>query len=381
MRNIGANMGSVKKQNRSAVLKYINETGSVSRKDIAAATGLTPAAVTLICGEFLEQGLLRETGELEEVQGAGRKKIPLAINYDYCYILAVTLEQEETVTALANMRGRLIEQRRRKTDNHMAPERFLEQIAGDCREILKQHPKEAERTAGVSVAISGLVDTLGGISVRAYGIWEEEVPVCALLEEKLSLPVMIENNVNAFAQAELAYGVGKYYDNLLVIKWGPGVGSTIIIDRDVYEGRHGKAAEIGHFIVEKEGMRCSCGRRGCLETRVSYHALQKQETFAQESFGEIYGRASEEGRSSFYDEVIDLFARTIVNSMTILAPNRVVLCGRLFKSSRIRQRMIQSCMGYDDRLNGERILYTGLSDCEDYIGPVAAYVQSRIFGC
>lgn len=379
MRNIGANMGSVKKQNRSAILKYINETGSVSRKDIAAATGLTPAAVTLICGEFLEQGLLRETGEQEEVQGAGRKKIPLAINYDYCYILAVTLEQEETVTALANMRGRLIEQRRRKTDNRVAPERFLEQIAADCRDILKLHPKEARRTEGVSVAVSGLVDTLRGVSVRAYGIWEEEVPVCALLEEKLSLPVLIENNVNALAQAELAYGVGKYYDNLLVIKWGPGVGSTIIIDRDVYEGRHGKAAEIGHFIVEKDGRRCSCGRRGCLETRVSYHALQRQENFSQESFGETYSRALTEGRSSFYDEAIDLFARTIVNSTTILAPNRVVLCGRLFKSGRIRRRMIENCREYDERLSPERILYTGLSDCEDYIGPVAAYVQSRIF--
>lgn len=380
MRHTGANMGSVKKQNRSAILKYINEAGEVSRKDIAAATGLTPAAVTLICNEFLEQGLLAETGAQEETQGAGRRKIPLAINYDYCYILAVTLEPEETVIALSNMRGRLIDRCSRRTEGGIAPELFLGRVAQDCRMLLQANPGEAAKTAGVSVAVSGLVDVQQGSSVRAYGIWEQEVPVCTILERELKLPVLIENNVNAFAKAELAYGVGKNYDNLLVIKWGPGVGSTIIIDRNVYEGRHGKAAEVGHYIVEKGGIRCSCGRRGCLETRVSYHALQQQEHFPPEAFGEVYRRAQAEGRSRIYDEAMDLFARMIVNTVTVLAPNRVVLCGKLFASELVRQRMTSCCMAYDEKLNADRIIYTELAAEEDYIGPVAAYVQSEIFG-
>ena len=68
--------------------------------------------------------------------------------------------------------------------------------------------------------------------------------------------------MNAFAMAELLYGMGREYDNLLIIKWGPGVGSAIVIDDQLYEGRHGKAAELGHYIVERDGRLCGCGRQG-----------------------------------------------------------------------------------------------------------------------
>ena len=205
------------------------------------------------------------------------------------------------------------------------------------------------------------------------------MPVCEILERQLGYPVVIENNVNAFAIAELMYGFGRKYDNLLVIKWGPGVGSTIIIDNKVYEGRHAKAAELGHFIVERDGAVCDCGRRGCLETKVSYKAMAAQKPFSQNAFGEAYHKAKTQGDAQVFDEAIDLFARTIVNSITILAPNRVVLCGRLFQDEEIRARLIEQCKQYDVGCDEKRIIYSVLAEKEDYIGPVAAFVQEEIF--
>lgn len=172
------------------------------------------------------------------------------------------------------------------------------------------------------------------------------MPVCEILEKELGYSVVIENNVNAFAIAELMYGFGRKYDNLLVIKWGPGVGSTIIIDNKVYEGRHAKAA---------------------------------QKPFSQNAFGEAYRMAKTQGDAQVFDEAIDLFARTIVNSITILAPNRVVLCGRLFQDEEIRERLIEQCKQYDAGCDEKRIIYSVLAEKEDYIGPVAAFVQEEIF--
>jgi len=379
MKHAGLNMTQVKKQNRSSILNCICEAGAVSRKDIAAKTGLTPAAVTQICGEFIKQGLLFELGQTTESTGAGRKKILVGINYDYAYVMAVSIEQDITTIALTNMKGQVKEINTLATEAGGKPELFLAKIVRVCRDILGMNTEYQEKFAGVSVSIAGIVDKEKGTSVHAYGIWQEEVPVCEYFAAELSCTVHIENNVNAFATAELMYGIGRNYDNLLVIKWGPGVGSTIIIDNKVYEGRHAKAAELGHFIVERDGVRCNCGRKGCLETKVSYRVLAAKKAFSPDKFGEIYQSCLESGDAAVYEEAMDLFARTIVNSITILAPNRVVLCGSLFRDARIRARLIEYCCSYDAKYNEERILYSALAPKEDYIGAVAAFVQSEFF--
>lgn len=379
MKHAGLNMAQVKRQNRSSILNCICEVGPVSRKDIAEKTGLTPAAVTQICGDFMAQGLLFETGQITQSQGAGRKKILVDINYDYAYVLAVSIEQEQTTIALTNMKGEAGEIVAFATKTAATPEELLKQIADTCRKMLVTHKDCSEKVAGVSVAIAGIVDKDNGISVHAYGIWQEKVKVCDILRQELGYPVQIENNVNAFAMAELMYGMGRKYDNLLIVKWGPGVGSTIIIDNKVYEGRHAKAAELGHFIVERDGMLCNCGRRGCLETKVSYHALSKKKPFEPRRFGDVYREALAKGDAKAYEEAMDLFARTIVNSITILAPNRVVLCGSLFADGQVRERLISYCKRYDAQYDEGRISYSILAPQEDYIGAVASFVQNEIF--
>ena len=304
MKHTGINMGRVKKQNRASILNYICETGPVSRKDIAEATGLTPAAVTQICTEFMEQKILFETGEIGESSGAGRKKILVDIDYNYAYIFGVNIEQENTTIALTNMKGDLKELETIKTQSYKSPQALLSQIANVCQQIIGRNIRLEKKIAGISVGITGIVDKETGNSIRAYGIWEEEVAVCEILEDKLRIPAIIENNVNAFATAELMYGLGKQYENLLVIKWGPGVGSTIVIDNKVYDGRKSKAAELGHFIIERDGQLCSCGRRGCLETKVSYPSMARQIPFDENEFGEAYEQALHNNQQKVFDEEI-----------------------------------------------------------------------------
>lgn len=369
-------MVQVKKRNISSILNCIAQRGAMSRKDIADITGLTPAAVTLLCGELLDKGLLLELGTDMQSTGAGRKKVLVDINYDCYYIITINIESEDTFLSVSNMRGRCLEQQTVATDLQAVPEDFLNQLADLCNEMRERQSQVAQKLAGVSVAVPGEVDRERGVSVRAYSVWNREVAVCDVLRHRLGLPVWLENNVNAFAMAELLYGMGRQYDNLLIIKWGPGVGSSIVIDNQLYEGRHGKAAELGHFVVEREGRLCSCGRRGCLETKVSYQALSREIPFAPEEFGAVYRRAVEDGKGQAFEEAIDLFARVIVNSMTILAPNRVILFGSLFRDNDIREKLIAACKKYDARYNEGRILYSALADKENYIGSVAAFVSS-----
>lgn len=376
MKKAGMNMAQVKRRNRSSILNCVNQCQPVSRKDIAGLIGLTPAAVTQICGELIQEGLLEEQGFETQAAGAGRRKILLSLNYNCYYVMTVNVEAGNTCLAISNMKGDCVEQQTIPTERGEEPEAFLARTAESCRQMAEKHGDIRPRIAGVSVAVPGVVDKERGISVHAYGVWPREVDVRGILEERLHCPVWLENNVNALAAAELLYGYGRSYDNLLLVKWGPGVGSTIIIDGQLYEGRHGKAGELGHFIVEQNGELCSCGRRGCLETRVSYQALSRQFPFAQEEFGDACRKAAAVGKAEVFREAIEMFARAIVNSMTILAPNRVVLCGSLFRDSEIRSRLIEACCRYEPKYNAERILYSELADREKYIGPTAVFVRS-----
>ena len=379
IRHTGANMETVRRRNRAAILKFINDHGPASRKDLADVLGLTPAAVTQICADLFAEGILVETGVNVKSSGAGRKKVLLDINYEVSYVCAMTIEPEYTTVAIADLRGQIATKKRCKTNTSITPHAYLDKLSQTAEKLLEECGTGDRRLAAIGVGITGLVDKAAGSSIKAYGIWDEEVPIAEILGQHFSVPVYVENNVNAFAMAELLYGTGKEHDNLMVIKWGPGVGCAIIIDQEIYEGRHAKAAELGHFIVEKDGQLCKCGRRGCLETKVSYAALCKIAPFAEDAFGETFCKNLGSSIGRQFVDALDLFARSIVNSATIMAPNRIILTGSLFESPEVRKALIQACAFYDASLGPNRVIYSKLAGKENYIGPVAICAKMLLY--
>ena len=102
----GLNLGNVKNQNRSSILKLLNDHGPMPRKDLSARLGLTPASLTTLCGELLAQNILFELGEVQqEDKRAGRRKILLGINYAYRHVLSISIETPATSVTLCDLRG------------------------------------------------------------------------------------------------------------------------------------------------------------------------------------------------------------------------------------------------------------------------------------
>ena len=266
----GLNLGNVKNQNRSSILKLLNDHGPMPRKDLSARLGLTPASLTTLCGELLAQNILFELGEVQqEDKRAGRRKILLGINYAYRHVLSISIEAPATSVTLCDLRGEHCITRRIPTDTSVEPEVFLKRVANVGKALLWENSIGREELLGAGVSVPGPVDREKGVSTHAYRVWDQPVQVTAPLAEALECTVLLENNVKAFAQAELTYGLGRTEENLLLLKWGPGVGSAIIAQGRIYESRMYKSAEIGHVRVEKNGRLCRCGRHGCLETRAT----------------------------------------------------------------------------------------------------------------
>lgn len=400
MKQTGINMEMVKKKNRSSILNFINQSGPISRKDIANALGLTPAAVTQICADLIAGGLLMETGTVVTENRAGRKKVLIDINYEFKAVLAINIDPEKTVLALTNLKGKAKCIHTFPTARDKEPEEFFGELAASCMEMMKKENLSIDMLVGVGVGVNAMVNHEEGAIVGNCAIWEKEVPVKAILSEYFHVPIVVENCVTAFAQAELLCGIGKEKDNLLFVKWGPGVGSAIIADKKVYGGRHGKAAEIGHVIVERNGKQCCCGRKGCLETKISYPAIAEQfaKAFSKEDTPKLYQDMDgdfanftreylmaninklDDKLLDMMDDMLDMFAKEIVNCITILAPNRVVLCGALFQSDALTAKIIEKCSSYEPQYGKNKIIHTMLSKCEDYIGPVALVLGDYMYG-
>lgn len=130
--------------------------------------------------------------------------------------------------------------------------------------------------AGVGLDVPGPCDASGSTVFFAPNLGWQDVPVRAMLAEKIGLPVLVENDGNTAAWGEFRHGAGRTLDGLVMVTVGTGIGGGIIIDGVLIRGAHGAAGEIGHMNVVVNGRPCGCGRNGCWEQYGSGNALVRK---------------------------------------------------------------------------------------------------------
>ncbi|RCX20093.1 putative NBD/HSP70 family sugar kinase [Anaerobacterium chartisolvens] len=400
MAKAGINLENVRIKNRVSILRTLNANGAMPRKDIAAILELTPAAVTILCHELIEEGIIIEKGEVEEEKRAGRKKLLIDINRNYKYIIGINIEPDFTYLSIADLKGDSILSKKIDTDNTVSPGSYLRMINNNCIRMLWEADIQKNDILGIGVGIIGSVDRDNGISRAAYDIWQEEVPVKEIIEKELLLPVFIDNNVRAFALGEIVYGRSRDVDNMLFMKWGPGVGSAVVINKEIYVGENFKSSSLGHFIVDRNGSLCRCGRRGCIETIASKGAVYKaiKEIVSKENAVELLERlsgniqnlnvdnvfdyidSSDEPIQRYINGIIENLAIILSNAVTLLSPRRVLLFGKAFENKEIYNRFVENYKLINNGSYKEDFIVTSsIMQKLNYIGPVAIVANKMLF--
>ena len=194
-------MSDVKMSNRGLILRQIKDTPK-PRKDIAERIKLTPAAVTILVNELIEQGCIRESGQVNEPSRVGRKKVFIELNKDYRYAFGINIEGSHMNICIGNLKSEVLDYVNVKI-KEMEPYQVLQLAVKAIKDMMEERNLSRDRIIGVGVGIVGSVDSERGISKHAYGIWNKEVKVSEYLSERLMMPVVIENNVRALALAEV----------------------------------------------------------------------------------------------------------------------------------------------------------------------------------
>jgi predicted NBD/HSP70 family sugar kinase len=264
------NRDLIRSINRSILLNVIKTEGEVSRVSLARITGLSAATVTTITGQLIQEGLIFE----KDTAGSavGRPPIMLALNPRGGFVIGVKLMESSVVGALTDLNATILAKNSLLLENTQV-DTSIETIVSLVNSLIQSAGIKKKQLMGVGVGLAGVVDfSLGIVRQNPIFGWKN-VHLRDLLEKRLHVPIYIDNDVNTLTLSEKWLEPGQAEDNFIVVTLGRGVGMGIVISGEVYHGKKGGAGEFGHIMVDPNGIRCECGRIGCLETLVSDRAL------------------------------------------------------------------------------------------------------------
>lgn len=263
-----ARLNTIRDINRQIVLNYVREREPISRAEIARETELQRSTISAIVDDLTAEGLVEEVGEGEST--GGRRPTLLRLRTKGAIAVGVAITPSGTTVASSDLAGRIVELEEFPTDPD--PDRTLSEVMSLIGKLSQRNKGSIE---AVGVSLPGLVDpSTGNVVYVPYFKWRD-LPISKTISTAVGLPVIIDNDANAVALAELWFGRPEVSDarDFIMVLVAEGVGTGIIFDGQVYRGQRGAAGEFGHMVIGTQApVPCSCGNLDCWEAFSSERA-------------------------------------------------------------------------------------------------------------
>lgn len=250
------------------------------------------------------------------------------------------------------------------TEARRPAEQVIATMAQAVNTVLEQAGIRVEDCAGIGVGAPGTCDEKNGVVYRSYSMDWTDLPLANMLKEYFPVPVLVDNDANCAALAEVKAGAAKGRENIVLVTLGTGIGSGIVLGGRIYSGLKGNGAEMGHMMLQFEGGRpCFCGRRGCWDAYASAMALVHQaEEAAREHPESLLSRLDKIDGKSVFDAadrgdvtaqvVLERYCRYLAvgisNIVNALAPEMILVGGGISRQgdrilTPVREYVAQNC--------------------------------------
>jgi predicted NBD/HSP70 family sugar kinase len=364
-----ARLNTIRDINRQIVLNYVREREPISRAEIARETNLQRSTISAIVDALTGEGLVEEVGEGEST--GGRRPTLLRLRTKEAIAIGVAVTPTSTTVATSDLAGRIIEQREFPTDPD--PDKTLGEVIALVREFSARNKGSIE---AVGVSLPGLVDPSTGNAIYVpYFKWRD-TPISKVISTAVGLPVVIDNDANAVALAELWFGRPEVSDarDFIMVLVAEGVGTGIVFDGQVYRGQRGAAGEFGHMVIGTHApVPCSCGNRDCWEAFSSeraalarYRKLAGEEQASQLSFRAMVDRGlsgEANAKAALVDTALCLGVG-ISNLVVGFSPEAVVVGGEIARAWSLIESALKETIEHSIRrgLPSARILPSTLGE-------------------
>lgn len=269
-RNI--NSLTMKEMNAQSVINAVRNSGQISRRDLAACTGLTTATITNLVGALIEEGLLLESGS--GVSAGGRKPIFLEINPGAGYAIGMELNTAELICILSDFRAGILDKAFVTVDVKKGKDVIIGQIIGTIDAIIEKNGVDRKKVMGIGFVSAGPYERETGVMINPpnFPDWHY-VPIRQIIEKATGINTYFEKETPAAALGEYCFGKTNGNSQILFTNvYEVGLGGGMVIGGKVFHGFMDGGMDLGHMTVEIDGYPCPCGGKGCLEVQADGEA-------------------------------------------------------------------------------------------------------------
>ncbi len=335
----------VRRQNRHIVLEALRLHGPMPRVELGRITGLSPASITTIANQLIDDKAMLEMDEAPDRSDPtrrGRPTVRVNLNPDAARIIAIKISIDGVELALVNFAGEIISRKNISIATYeMQPEIFGTGLAKIVREFFGENKLKSGDVAHIGIATQGVTNSQKGTIAWSPAFKARDIPVVAPIEKETGVTCSIANDANMIAEGVMAADRYSYTGTAAVVFMGYGVGMGLVIDGKVYHGSTGAAAEFGHMNHIPNGAFCRCSRAGCLEAYASDYGILRSAENRSDQLPppssavdpavmlalENSARAGDANATAAYAKAGRAIGFGLARMIALLNPDRIVLAG------------------------------------------------------
>ncbi|MDJ0312480.1 ROK family transcriptional regulator [Arthrobacter sp. H35-D1] len=257
---------ALRHHNEQLVIAMLLEQRTLSQAELARATGLSTATISNIVKALCARGM----ATTRPTTSSGRRAVAVSLLDSPDVAVGIDFGRSHVRLVLASPGNKLKAERFAPLPvGHLAAD-SIASAAVLLEEALAESGISRSRVIGAGVGIPGPIDHKTGTVIRGAILPEwVGVNIVSQLEHALAMPVLVDNDANLGALAQITWGDHRSAKDLVFLKIGSGIGAGLILNGAPYYGHTGITGEIGHSTIYDQGLVCRCGNRGCLETVAS----------------------------------------------------------------------------------------------------------------
>lgn len=254
------------------IIAHMAVHGDRTLSELTKELHISVPTITKLVQELVDEHIVNDLGKVETP--GGRRPNIFGLASSAIYFAGVNVGRDNMRFLITDLQNNIITEEEDFEFELLDRPQCIERICSNIERFIANCGIERGKILGLGVCMTGRVNPETGRSYKYFT--SSEKSLCEIIEERVGIRVLLENDTRARCYAEYTCGKSKNESDVLYLHMGRGVAIGIVVDGQLYYGKSGFAGEFGHIPFFDNEIICSCGKKGCLETEVSGIALEEK---------------------------------------------------------------------------------------------------------
>ncbi|TDD46367.1 ROK family transcriptional regulator [Nonomuraea terrae] len=243
--------------------------GPLSRAEVARRLALSPSALTKVTKPFIEAGYLLEAAG-EGPATVGRPSQPLQVDASRMAFVGIKLTEDELFAVRTDLRATIQKEVARPLAGHE-----IDHVCGQIADVVGELTVPGSPLSAVGISLAGTASPSDPVVHTSPFLGWSQLPLAKLVEEAVSVPTVLDNDVRALTAAQQWFGEGVGHSSFALVTVGAGIGCGLVVGDRLVTGQSGGTGLVGHLQIDDHGPLCERGHRGCARAYASSPAIRR----------------------------------------------------------------------------------------------------------